>query len=108
VVADSLWGFGLLSGSWCHGDRVVLGLDVHCQCYGRGVLMLTEQRYICEECGFVGTASEFEGHLVSKGYNYGHNDCAPDEYELQCPSCSMWEQDGISEASSCGYGSIQR
>lgn len=61
---------------------------------------MREQHYLCV-CGFQGTEDDFERHIVSRGYDYGHNDCAPAEYELECPSCGQWEDDSIFEAETC-------
>jgi hypothetical protein len=59
--------------------------------------------YICRECGFHGTADQFDRHVLSEGYNYGHNNTEPEEVELQCPECGLFEEDGIVEAEYCDY-----
>ena len=61
---------------------------------------MKETYYICQ-CGFVGTEDSFNTHKVYDGHDYGHGDAAHDEYELECPECGNWEEDGIEEAVQC-------
>jgi hypothetical protein len=65
--------------------------------------MTKETFYICTECGFHGTDDQFDRHVLSEGYDYGHNNAAPEEVELQCPKCGLFEEDGIVEAEYCDY-----
>ena len=65
--------------------------------------MLKETYYICTECGFHGTDDEFNRHVLSDGYDYGHNNAAPEEVELECPDCGLYEEEGIVEAERCDF-----
>ena len=64
---------------------------------------MNDTHYLCTQCDFHGTADQFGRHTLSEGYNYGHGNAAPEEVELECPECGLWEQDGIVKAECCDY-----
>lgn len=61
----------------------------------------TETTYICLECGFHGSDDEFERHIISEGYNYGHNNAEPEDSVLKCPECGTFQEEDIEEARPC-------
>jgi hypothetical protein len=62
-----------------------------------------DTHYICLECGFHGTADEFDRHELSAGYDHGTDNYAIAEVELQCPECGAYEDEEIVEASFCDF-----
>ena len=59
--------------------------------------------YLCIECDFHGTDDQFSRNTISEGYNYGHGNAMPEEVELRCPECGMYESEGIVESLQCDY-----
>lgn len=58
--------------------------------------------YICLECGFHGTADEFDRHETYPEHYY-HGEFFGAEVELQCPECRQTEDEGIVEARFCDF-----